>query len=83
VGSESADVGTAIERLVQTVESVTLPSITSRRRIRVDAGLSLREVASALNVHPMTVLRWERGATPRREHAASYRRLLDELVAIS
>jgi DNA-binding transcriptional regulator YiaG len=53
-----------------------------RQQIRKEARVPLREMAASLNVAPMTLQRWERGvATPRLDHAVSYRRLLDELEA--
>ncbi len=46
------------------------------------AGVSLRDVAVALDVNPMTVLRWERGdVEPRRDSAIRYRQLLDRIAA--
>ena len=49
--------------------------------VRVEAGLSLDELAQAVGVHPSTVLRWERGErVPRGEKAIAY---LNQLDAIS
>jgi DNA-binding transcriptional regulator YiaG len=57
-----------------------LPPPDARRQIRDQAGVSLRAMGVALEVAPMTVLRWERGeARPSGDHAVRYRRLLDEL----
>jgi len=41
--------------------------------------------AAAIPVHPMTLLRWERGAQPTRRHAIAYSRLvaaLEEAAAL-
>lgn len=56
-----------------------MPPPTERRAIRVRAGLTLRDVASVTGVDPVSVLRWERGATPRERHAVAYRQLLIDL----
>lgn len=56
-----------------------LPPPAERRRIREEAGISLRTVASALGVSHTAVASWERGATPR-EHRAAYAQLLKELA---
>ena len=55
-----------------------LPSASERRRIREDAGVSLRAVADALGVSHAAVASWERGAMPR-EHRCAYAHLLREL----
>lgn len=65
--------------LVERVRASRLPRPAERRRIRQAARLTYRDMASVLGVDPMTVLRWERGVTPRPEHAVYYRRLLDAL----
>jgi len=57
-----------------------LPDVRERRRIREGARVSLRRGARALEVGPMTLLRWERGeAEPTFEHALRYRAFLDAL----
>lgn len=54
---------------------------TARRR-RVDAGLSLREVADAIGVSHTAVWKWEAGDQLPRGHAAvAWARLLDDLEA--
>ena len=56
------------------------------RQIRVEAGLSLSEVATSVGdgVAPSTVLRWERGdSVPRADHAQAYWRLLVELDKVT
>jgi transcriptional regulator with XRE-family HTH domain len=51
------------------------------RTIRVDAGLSMAEVARSLRVSRASVLRWERGErVPRGPVALAYGRLLEGLV---
>ena len=55
-----------------------LPPKDERRRIRKDAGASLRDVGAALGVSHSLVRYWEDGGTPR-EHRSAYAALLDEL----
>jgi DNA-binding XRE family transcriptional regulator len=73
----------SIELLVEQVRSARLPSPAKRKSIRKAAGVTLREVAAALGVDPMTVWRWEqggkRGTNPNRERAVRYRALLAAL----
>jgi transcriptional regulator with XRE-family HTH domain len=59
----------------------TLPTPEARRRIRENAGASLRDVASEIGTSPTSIIRWERGASPG-QHSAAYARLLDELQQI-
>jgi DNA-binding transcriptional regulator YiaG len=57
-----------------------LPPPNERRQIRRKANVSLRELAAALGVSHMAIVRWEEGAQPADPaHVAAYRRLLDEL----
>jgi len=56
----------------------TLPTPEERRRIRLAAGASLRDVAREVGVSATAVIRWERGASPG-DKAATYARLLEEL----
>ena len=57
-----------------------LPAAAERRRIRQDAGCSLRDIANVVGVSQMAVVRWEQGAQPRNPaHLLAYSRLLDEL----
>lgn len=69
-----------MSELAEKVRLSRLPAAEERRRIRTDAGVSLNEMAGALGVSPMTVMRWESGIEPRRSNAIAYRELLDELV---
>jgi DNA-binding transcriptional regulator YiaG len=51
------------------------------RTVRLHAGLSLREVADAIDVDPSTVHRWEHGdRRPRGPAALRYGKLIDRLV---
>jgi DNA-binding transcriptional regulator YiaG len=57
-----------------------LPLPSERRRIREEAGCSLREFGAALGVSWMAISRWEAGALPRNpSHIRAYGRLLDEM----
>ncbi len=68
--------------LIESLQAAQLPSPVKRRAIRRAAVATLADIAAAVDVTPMTVLRWERGqAIPRRDRAIAYRRLLDELEA--
>lgn len=50
------------------------------RELRTLSGLSLREVADDIGVHPTSVYHWEQGVClPRGPHALRYARLLDAL----
>ena len=60
-----------------------LPSPGDRRRIRERAGCSLRDVAGAVGVSQMAIVRWETGSKPRNpDHLRAYSRLLGELERI-
>jgi DNA-binding transcriptional regulator YiaG len=70
--------------LLSQVRAAQLPPGRDRRRIREDAGVSIREAAEAVGVAPMTFWRWETGeAQPTRANAMAYRRLLDALAEVS
>jgi len=57
-----------------------LPAPEERKRIREAADCSLRDLASAVGVSQMAIVRWEAGSQPRNpDHAREYGRLLDEL----
>jgi transcriptional regulator with XRE-family HTH domain len=58
-----------------------LPQAEERRRIRVQAGVSLRDVANALGVSHSLVRYWEQGGMPREQRAA-YAELLDRLEVL-
>ena len=59
-----------------------LPSAAERRRIRLEAGASIRDVAREVGVSTMSVQRWETGACEPGQAAAAYARLLEELERI-
>lgn len=56
-----------------------LPAPIERLSLRLARGLSLRQVGAALGKPPSTILRWERGATPRGSDRAAYAALLEAL----
>jgi DNA-binding transcriptional regulator YiaG len=56
----------------------TLPPAAERKKIRIAAGASLRDVARALDTSPASVFRWEQGASPG-ERTAAYAQLLEWL----
>jgi DNA-binding transcriptional regulator YiaG len=69
-----------VDELLERVRSRrTLPVPSERRRIREEAGVSIRELARALGASHTAVASWEAGATPR-EHRAAYAQLLAELA---
>ncbi len=71
---------TTVDTLITRVREGRLPAPRQRRDIRASAGVSLRDMAAALGVTPMTVLRWERGdVRPAPANAIAYRRLLNGL----
>jgi len=55
-----------------------LPSVVERRKIREEAGVSLRDLAAVLGVSHSLVRYWESGGTPR-EHRVAYAELLARL----
>ena len=59
-----------------------LPPAAERRRIRDQAGASLRDVAREIGVSATSVIRWERGGSPG-PHTAAYARLLEELKRVA
>jgi len=82
MGSKAARID--VEELVGQLREARLPSPATRRRIREEAGVTLREAAAVLGVHPVTVLRWEHGRVPpRRENATAYKRLLRTLEKVA
>jgi DNA-binding transcriptional regulator YiaG len=57
-----------------------LPPAQERKLIREQANVSLRELAAAVGVSQMAIVRWEEGARPADPaHVAAYGRLLDKL----
>jgi transcriptional regulator with XRE-family HTH domain len=59
-----------------------LPPAAERKRIRLEAGASLRDVARELDTSATSVIRWEQGASPGAKTAA-YARLLEELQRVA
>ena len=58
-----------------------LPPPAERRRLRERAGLSHRDAAEVLGVHPSTIHYWERGrVNPSKRNALAYAALLDQLA---
>ena len=57
-----------------------LAATGAARALRLDAGLSLSEMAEAAQVHKTTICRWETGSRrPRGEAARRYLATLEEL----
>ena len=75
---------TTVDELLEKVRARRqLPAPVERRRIREAAGVSLRDMASAVGVSHASIVSWERGACPRDpKHTAAYSRLLTELGQI-
>jgi transcriptional regulator with XRE-family HTH domain len=73
---KSADIDGLVERL----RAARLPAPSARRKIREDAGVSLRVGADALGVEVLTLRRWESGTPPRRlDDQIRYAEFLDRL----
>ncbi len=68
-------------QLLREVEaSRQLPSPPIRKAIRESAHVSQGRMGEALGVHPVTVMRWERGqCVPRGENLVAYVELLQQL----
>ena len=61
-----------------------LPNPVMAREIRRAAGVSRQRLADELNVHVVTVARWERGTRkPRGTHRVDYALILIELQRVS
>ncbi|MEU0663744.1 helix-turn-helix domain-containing protein [Streptomyces lavendulocolor] len=70
----------AVDALLE--RPVLLPSPAVRAGLRRAAGLTQTDVAQALGVHRIQVLRWEAGAVkPRKSNLMAYAQLLDGLAA--
>jgi len=71
----------AIDALV--AAGVKLPAPPERARLRRAHGLTLEQVAKALDVRRATVANWEAGDTePRPPKREAYARLLDQLAEL-
>lgn len=58
-----------------------LPAPDMARLIRINAGVSQGRMAQEINVHRMTIARWESGARrPRGTARARYAALLEQLL---
>ncbi|MEU9031460.1 helix-turn-helix transcriptional regulator [Streptomyces sp. NPDC048383] len=76
--SES-DLTKSVDALVDRVPDLPPPAV--RRQLRLADGLTQRQLADALEVKPLTILRWESGQTePRRPWRDAYVRLLQRLA---
>lgn len=68
--------------LLLTVKARRLAASGEGMRLRINAGLSLRETADAVGVAVSTLWRWERGErAPHGGAALSWARLLEQLAA--
>lgn len=77
------DLTARANQLAASVAASQLPPPPKRKRIREDAGVSLREAARAIGVAPTSLSDWEDGVrAPRRENAMKYRALLDALQTV-
>jgi transcriptional regulator with XRE-family HTH domain len=66
---------TAIRERIRGLQELPIPS--ERRRLRVEAGVSLLDVAAALGVSHTAVSAWERGLrTPNRKLLPGYLAIL-------
>lgn len=76
--SES-DLTKSVDALVDRAPDLPTPAV--RRQLRLADGLTQRQLADALEVKPLTILRWESGQTePRRPWRDAYARLLQRLA---
>jgi hypothetical protein len=74
---------TGIETLMAQVRSRRqLPPRHERREIRARAGVSLRDVGTAIGVSHSLVRYWEQSGDPRGEHRAAYAELLERLKGV-
>lgn len=69
-----------LDEVRQARQAPQLPSPSAARLIRISAGVSQERLAQELDVHRMTVNRWETGErTPRGHHRVRYAELLEAL----
>jgi len=71
------------ELLIRLRAKRQLPLPEERRRIRVEAKASLRDVADVCGVSHMAVHNWEHGATPQGRARVAYQALLEELKQLT
>lgn len=70
--------------LIDEVISRQLPSVRTRRAIRLAARVSQVRMAAELGVHRLTFIHWENGIhQPRGTSAERYARLLNDLKQAS
>ena len=70
--------------LADEIRAERLPSPLIARAIRESADVTQERVADALEVHRLTVARWESGERrPRGANRAAYARLLRELQEVN
>jgi transcriptional regulator with XRE-family HTH domain len=73
--------GIAVEHLIANVRGRRLPPPSVRRMLRLQLGLTQREVAGALGVDRVSVARYESGVrTPRGATRDAYMELLNRLA---
>lgn len=66
--------------ITELIRSRQLPRPELRRALRLEAGLSLADLASRLDVHRSTISKWELGhREPRAANREAYASLLAEL----
>lgn len=69
--------------LIERARQNKLPSPADAQAIRQAAGVTQKQVAEELNVHRLTVQRWETGErSPRGDNKQRYARLLRELKGV-
>ncbi|MER6103718.1 helix-turn-helix domain-containing protein [Streptomyces sp. NPDC001832] len=74
-----SDLSEAVDALVDRAPDLPIPAV--RRQLRLADGLTQRQLADALQVKPLTILRWESGQTdPRRPWRDAYAQLLQRLA---
>jgi transcriptional regulator with XRE-family HTH domain len=68
------------EQTIRLAEIRQLAASGKAKAIREHAGLSIREVAGAIDVSPSGIFRWENGErTPRGDAAVRYAKFLRQL----
>jgi len=71
-----------IDELVELAQGhASLPDAATRRALRIQAGLSMRQVGEAVGVSINAVQAWERGAEPRGSRRTEYAALLERLAS--
>ncbi|MFF4393277.1 helix-turn-helix transcriptional regulator [Streptomyces sp. NPDC001552] len=71
-----------LRRIDALVEEDTLPTLKARRQLRLAAGLTQAEVAEAIGVKRLAIVRWEAGAAqPHRGNRLAYAHFLRRLAA--